>query len=311
MAETIRRNARPVRRQGAGQSAGRGEGKGGRAAPRSRRRGSIADALMRVLPFTEQQLHRLFLALILAALGGLAWLVASLAGLPQLAGAMLAQRIGAAGFEVRHVEVRGIERMNELAVYERVLGVRDRAMPLVDLAALRASLLELPWVRDARISRQLPDTIVVDIVEREPHAVLRTGAGLALIDRTGRVLERVSPQSARGRLVVAGEGVQRQVAALDALLASAPALQAQVAEAEWIGQRRWNLTFVTGQVLQLPQGTERSRTALLSFAQLDESNRLIGGQVAAFDMRNPDRIYLRVPGRAAAAAAARLAAEEG
>lgn len=303
MAETIRRNARPVRRQGAG----RGNGKGGRAAPRSR--GSIADALMRVLPFTEEQLHKLFLALILAALAALAWLIASLAGLPQLAGAMLAQEVEAAGFEVRHVEVRGIERMNELAVYERVLGVRDRAMPLVDLAALRASLLELPWVRDARISRQLPDTIVVDIVEREPHAVLRTGADLALIDRTGRVLERVSSQAARGRLVVSGKGVQRQVAALDALLASAPALQAQVAEAEWIGQRRWNLTFVTGQVLQLPQGAERSRTALLSFAQLDESNRLLGGQVAAFDMRNPDRIYLRVPGRAAAAA--RLAAEEG
>lgn len=303
MAETIRRNARPVRRQGAG----KGNGKTARAAPRSR--GSIADALMRVLPFTEEQLHKLFLALILAALAALAWLIASLAGLPQLAGAMLAQEVEAAGFEVRHVEVRGIERMNELAVYERVLGVRDRAMPLVDLAALRASLLELPWVRDARISRQLPDTIVVDIVEREPHAVLRTGGDLALIDRTGRVLERVSPQAARGRLVVSGKGVQRQVAALDALLASAPALQAQVAEAEWIGQRRWNLTFVTGQVLQLPQGAERSRTALLSFAQLDESNRLLGGQVAAFDMRNPDRIYLRVPGRAAAAA--RLAAEEG
>jgi cell division protein FtsQ len=205
MAETIRRNARPVRRQGAG----RGSGKGGRAAPRSR--GSIADALMRVLPFTEEQLHKLFLALILAALAALAWLIASLAGLPQLAGAMLAQEVEAAGFEVRHVEVRGIERMNELAVYERVLGVRDRAMPLVDLAALRASLLELPWVRDARISRQLPDTIVVDIVEREPHAVLRTGADLALIDRTGRVLERVSPQAARGRLVVSGKGVQRQV----------------------------------------------------------------------------------------------------
>src|SRR5690606_39462083 len=37
----------------------------------------------------------------------------------------------------------------------------------VDLHALRASLIELPWVADARVSRQLPDTIVVDIVERE------------------------------------------------------------------------------------------------------------------------------------------------
>jgi len=297
MAETIRRGARPVRRQGRGKAGGKGGG--------SRSLGGMAmDALMRVLPFTEDQLHKAFLALILALVIAAAVLVASLAGLPQMAGARAADAIGDAGFEVRQVEVRGVERLDELAVYERVLGVRDRAMPLVSLSALRASLLELPWVGDARISRQLPDTIVVDIVEREPHAVLRMRSGLALIDETGRRLEAISPAQARGQLVVAGEGVTQKVAALDALLAAAPGLQEQVVEAEWVGQRRWNLTFATGQVLALPQGEERSRTALMSFAKLDGANRLLGGQVASFDMRNPERIYMRVPGRAAAAAEA-------
>ena len=47
----------------------------------------------------------------------------------------------------------------------------------------------------------------------------------------------------------------------------------------------------------LPEGEEASAAALVSFARLDGTNRLLGGQVAAFDMRAPDRIYLRVPGR--------------
>jgi len=51
-----------------------------------------------------------------------------------------------------------------------------------DLAALRADLLDLSWVSDARVSRQLPDTLVVDIVERQPHAVLRQPDRLVLID---------------------------------------------------------------------------------------------------------------------------------
>jgi cell division protein FtsQ len=68
-----------------------------------------------------------------------------------------------------------------------------------------------------------------------------------------------------------------------------------VAEAEWVGNRRWNLTFKTGQVLALPQGTERSAGALIEFARLDGTNRLIGGKAVAFDMRNPDRFYLRCP----------------
>jgi cell division protein FtsQ len=63
-----------------------------------------------------------------------------------------------AGFEVHNVDVRGVNNLNELKIYERALGERDRAMPLVDVDALRERLLALSWVEDARVSRQLPDT---------------------------------------------------------------------------------------------------------------------------------------------------------
>jgi cell division protein FtsQ len=298
MAQTIRRGAKPVRRQA------RAQGNKAKVRKAKQKTNSLIGALMRVLPFTEEQLQKTFLVLIFAALAGLAWLIASLAGLTAIAGQQVALAAADAGYEVSRVEVRGVERMNELKVYERVLGEKDRAMPLVDLHTLRGSLMELPWVEDARVSRQLPDTIVVDIVERKPHAVLRKPDQLALIDPTGHVLEPVSAAEAKGMLMISGPGAQAQVQALSALLDAAPALRPQVSEAEWVGNRRWNLTFKTGQVLALPQGEKDSAGALMSFARLDGVNRLLGGKVAAFDMRNPERIYLRVPGRAGAQTAA-------
>ena len=202
-----------------------------------------------------------------------------------------------AGFEVRRVEVRGVKNLNELKVYERALAERERAMPLVDIDALRDELLQLSWVQDARVSRQLPDTLVIDIVERKPAAVLKKAGKLVLIDAEGTELETVSAARAKGKLVVGGPGAGKQVVALGALLDAAPAIKGQVREAEWVGNRRWNLTFRTGQVLALPEGGRQSAGALMKFAQIDGRNRLLGGKVAAFDMRAPDRIYLRVPGR--------------
>jgi len=292
MAQTIRRNAKPVRRQA------RAQGTRTKVRKAKQQTNSLLDALMRVLPFTEEQLQKTFLVVILASAAALAWVIASLAGLTALAGQQLALAAADAGYEVSRVEVRGVERMNELKVYERVLGEKDRAMPLVDLHALRGSLMELPWVEDARVSRQLPDTIVVDIVEREPHAVLARPDRLVLIDSSGHELEPVSRADAKGMLQISGPGAQAQVEALATLLEAAPALRPQVSAAEWVGNRRWNLTFKTGQVLALPQGDEESAGALMSFARLDGVNRLLGGKVAAFDMRNPNRIYMRVPGRA-------------
>ena len=295
---TVNRKAKGVRRS----TAAKGRAQTARRA--RARTGSVLDSAMAVLPFTEEQLHRAFLAVILGAAVALAWFVASLAGVPAMAQQQVALVASDAGFEVRKVKVTGVERMNELKVYERALAQRDRPMPLVDLDALRAELLELSWVEDARVSRQLPDSLVIDVVERTPHAVLRKPGRLVLIDRTGAELEPISQANAKGMLIISGPGAKSQVEELAALLAAAPAIEPQVAEAEWIGNRRWNLTFDTGQILALPQGDDTSAGALVAFARLDGVNRLLGGKVATFDMRAPERIYMRIPGRAAQALSA-------
>ena len=77
MAQTIRRNAKPVRRQA------RAQGARTKVRQAKKQTSSLVDALMRVLPFTEEQLHKTFLVLILAGAAALAWLVASLAGQDQ------------------------------------------------------------------------------------------------------------------------------------------------------------------------------------------------------------------------------------
>lgn len=291
MSGKIKRGATGARRQARTQGAKR------RVKQARSTTGKLVDWLMRYLPFTEEQLQKGFLTAILCLGAAFVWTIASFAGFPAMAEYRLAEAAGQAGFEVDRVEVRGVEHLNELKVYERVLGERDRAMPLVDIHALRENLLGLSWVKDARVSRQLPDTLVVDIVERTPHAVLKKPDRLVLIDDTGHELEPVSSAKARGMLQISGPGAQRQVEELSGLLDAAPALKPQVSAAEWVGNRRWNVTFKTGQVLALPQGDDEAAGALISFARLDGVNRLLGGKVTAFDMRAPDRIYMRIPGR--------------
>ncbi len=306
MSQTLRRKA-----PAAGKVAARaGQQRKLRAA--KARTGSALDAVLAWLPFSDEQLHRIVLGLIFAAALALVWVVAAAAGVPALAAQQLAVVSADAGFAVRRVEVRGVKHLNELKVYEQVLGEKDRAMTQVDIDALRSGLIQLSWVKDARVSRQLPDTLVVDVVERVPHAVLRKADKLVLIDADGHELEAVSPARAKGKLVLSGPGAGQRAPALATLIGAAPALRPQLAEAEWVGNRRWNLTFKTGQVLALPQGDKASADALMSFARLDGVNRLLGGKVAAFDMRAPDRIYFRVPGRTddAARAAAAKAAEK-
>ena len=255
----------------------------------------LLDRAMAALPFTEEQWHKFFLFVIVAAGAGIALTIGNYAGVPELAKAELAKSASRSGFDVSRVRVSGVERMNEQLVYERVLAEQDRPMPLVELDDVRERLLDLPWVADARVSRQLPDTLKIDIVERVPHAVLRKPDRLMLIDPQGNELEPISAKDAKGKLLIEGPGAARQVQELGKLLDAAPALKPQIASAEWVGNRRWNLTFKTGQLLALPEG-DLGAPALVKFAQLDGMHRLIGGKPIAIDMRVPDRAYLRCQG---------------
>lgn len=283
----VKRASKGVRRSAAARN------RNSKARAAKKRTVTLFDRAMGLLPFTDDQLHCIFLTLIVAVVLAGAWGAANLFGVPAMARAEFAEAASRAGFEVRRVKVTGVERMNELKVYERALAERNRPMPQVDLEALRAELLELNWVKDARVSRKLPDTLVIDIVERQAHAVLRKPDTLVLIDAAGHELEPISAADAKGKLLIFGPGAQKQVAQLDALLDAASALKPRVAKAEWVGNRRWNLTFDTGQMLALPHGEEKSVSALVTFAQLDGHYRLLGGKAVAIDMRVPDRAYFR------------------
>lgn len=262
------------------------------------RTGSLLDSAMAWIGLSEDALHKLFLVVILAVAAITVVVVARLAGIPDLVSRQVALAASDAGFEVAKVEVRGVKHLNELKVYERVQGDIGAPMTELDVDRIRAELVQLSWVEDARVSRQLPDRLVIDIVERTPHAVLRKPDKLVLIDAQGNELEPISPARAKGKLVVSGPGAGKQVVALTRLLEAAPALKPQVSEAEWIGNRRWNITFNTGQVLALPEGDQLAAGALMTFARIDGTNRLLGGKALAFDMRSPDRIAFRLPDRA-------------
>lgn len=220
--------------------------------------------------------------------------------LPQMIGVEIGELVGSAGFRVNRIETRGISRMDRAQVLDAAVKEQARAMPLVDLQAIRGRLLQMGWVQEARVSRRLPDTLVIEIVERQPAAIWQHQRRLALVDANGRLIERVrlTGKPLPDLPIVIGRNAQYQIGSLRALLKSAPALEPMLDGATWVGERRWDIRFRSGETLSLPEGDARARAALLEFAAQDGRTRLLGQGVIRFDMRVPGKIVIRVPSAA-------------
>jgi len=213
---------------------------------------------------------------------------------PQRVGLSLGEAIGESGFTLRHVEIKDAVHIPKSRVYEIALNQPSRAMPLLDLDATRARLLRFGWIKEARVSRRLPDTLMIDIVERVPAAIWQHKGSLALIDAEGAVLEPVRLESMPDLPLVIGAAANRHVAALDRLVALAPHLKDNVAGATWIGGRRWDLRFQSGETLALPEGARPAARALSRFAAMDRTAPLLGSGYARFDMRDPRKMVVRL-----------------
>jgi len=96
-----------------------------------------------------------------------------------VAGAAAAFRYVATGpyFRLRHLDVQGRQRVDEAELLTRAgltMGVTDTLD--LDEAAVRQAVESHPWIASARVERQLPDRLVLAVLEREAVA-------LVLLDR--------------------------------------------------------------------------------------------------------------------------------
>lgn len=263
------------------------------AAPAPRARKVAPPAAVRV-PLSPSALRRLILTgtLALLALAGIAIILAS--GLPQRAARSAVAATAAAGFEIRDIRISGLHQVSRDAVLDAALSGDSDAILAADLPAIRSRIEALPWVDRATVARRLPATLEIAVTERVPAAIWQRHGMLRLVDRTGRVLTPADVRAWPHLPLLVGEGAELELASLEALLKTQPALAPKVDSAVWVSQRRWDLHMKTGETIALPEGYAAAETALRQFARLEGEKPLLGQGYVRFDLRLPGKMVVRL-----------------
>jgi cell division protein FtsQ len=100
------------------------------------------------------------------------------------------------------LSVKGTSHLTTQQVLDAAGVHEGDAMAWIDTGAAVSGIEAMPYVRDASLQREWPDTVRITVHERVPAAWVDSPAGKALVDRAGRVLETVeTPPPAMPQLV--------------------------------------------------------------------------------------------------------------
>ena len=226
----------------------------------------------------------------LAAVGGLLWS----SGLPQSVWLDLEHKVvsesAEAGMTLEELLVVGRERTSQETLLATLGVKRGQAILTYDLEEFRTRLEALPWVESATVGRQLPGSLTIQLVEREPLAVWQHRGRLKVIDTKGEPipLDDITPYAYLP--LVVGPDAPQHAERLIALLAREPELSRQVVAGVRIGGRRWNLRLVGDIDVQLPE--REPEAAFSQLARLARDHDLLERDLRVIDLRLPNQMIL-------------------
>ena len=110
--------------------------------------------------------------------------------------------------EVQHVSVVGLNRLTREEVLAKINIPQGASLLSLSTPELAERVQDHPWVEEVEVNRVFPASLVVNVTERKPAALLRTSGETVLLDAGGHVLPGKLPSDAKTLPVVEGLTLQ-------------------------------------------------------------------------------------------------------
>ncbi len=104
---------------------------------------------------------------------------------------------------VESIEIKGLKRVDRREVLNALGIARNANVLTLRISQLAGRVEALSWVRSAVVRLDFPSRMIVEVVEREPLAIVYTDA-FYLMDGEGKLFLKVNPESHAGLLLVTG-----------------------------------------------------------------------------------------------------------
>jgi len=202
------------------------------------------------------------------------------------------------GFGVENIEINGqmmaqktaLKHVSEIDILETLALDGDTSMLGFDVSTAQEKLGSLPWVESVHVRKIYPDTVQINLVEREALALWQYQGQVSVIDRQGSVIVPYSADVDISLPLVVGRGGEREAADLLQVMEQFPQLKDRIRAYIRVADRRWDLLLENGIDIKLPE--QNFSTRLAEMLEEEAQYGLLSRDVLSVDLRLDDRIIL-------------------
>jgi cell division protein FtsQ len=106
-------------------------------------------------------------------------------------------------FFLKSVKINGVSQLGERDVINKVLPFLNDSLLKIDISRVKEAVVSHPVVREVRIKRVYPFSLVIDVQEKTPSALWVDGAGqIEVLDERGEPFRRLAKGDGKGLFII-------------------------------------------------------------------------------------------------------------
>lgn len=114
-------------------------------------------------------------------------------------------------FALARVEIEGNRYVDTVWIEQATGRFQGENLVLLSLPEVESAVVSNPWIAGVTFEKRLPDRLHMVITERQPAALLRSPAGLVVLDSEGRPIAHWEPGLGGGDLLLVSLGTATEI----------------------------------------------------------------------------------------------------
>ena len=191
------------------------------------------------------------------------------------------------GFKLEEIIISGRKNVK---LDDVIFNIDSDNILLLDLEKIHTELKTNKWIDDLIISRKLPSSLEINIIEKTPIAIYQYKKKLYLVDKNGDTISE-DIGNFKNLIHAIGYNANIHISNLINILNEYEDIKKNIVYVSRYGDRRWNLVLKNNIVIKLPEGNIKESMEYLK--NLYDSQKLFERNIEYIDMRNATRYYIK------------------
>ena len=197
------------------------------------------------------------------------------------------------GFFIKNVDIKGINHLNQKDILKTINYYNKKNIFNVNLKNIYNEIKQNTWVEEVSIKKIYPNTLKIDLIEKEPIAIWQNKSAYHLITKNGEIILEANLNNFKKHLpIIIGKNAHKNVYSILQILNIDKNLTKNIWSLTFVNERRWDIHFNQGLTIRLPSTSVKE--AWEKIILLSEKFNILSLDLTELDLRSSNNVLGKI-----------------